>query len=109
MLVGETPITSAFRFTGPIAGYMYPQDKFVTGFGYGWEKLHFDTNKQKYYADLSVILASYVADNSLPYAFGISLGAFNQLIMIGPAYNLPTPGKKGSFGVVVNLSMTLNN
>lgn len=107
----------AFRFTGPIAGYMYPQNMVVTGFGYGFQRMHFVDSTQKYYVDFSISGVAYIGGNvvktSNPYniaSIGISLGVLNQLIMIGPAYNLPAiAGGKGSIGVVFNIAVPLNN
>jgi hypothetical protein len=116
-VVTSPTITSAFRFTGPIAGFAYPQKQVVTGLGYGWQKLHWVDSTQKYYADFSVSAVLYAGGNVEPsisdpnniLSVGISLGIVNQLIMAGPVYNFPKDGNKGSFGFVVNFSVPLNN
>lgn len=109
-------VVKAFRFTGPIAGYLYPENQVVTGLGYGWQRMHFVDSTQKFYTDFSISAVAYAGGNVLPtihpnniMSVGISLGVLNQLIMIGPAYNLPSHGNsKGSIGVVLNVSMPLN-
>lgn len=110
-----TTIT-AFRFTGPMAGFMYPQNQVVTGLGYGWQKLHYVDSTLKYYCDFSVSAVIYAGGNVQPsvqdnniMSIGLSLGFLNQLLMIGPVYNLPKDGNKGKFGVVANFSVPLNN
>lgn len=112
---GQKPVT-AFRFTGPIAGFMYPQNLVVTGLGYGWQRMHFVDSTQKYYTDFSISGVVYAGGNVRPglnpnniISAGISLGILNQLLMIGPAYNFPKGEVKGSFGVVFNISIALNN
>jgi len=107
---------SAFRFTGPIAGYLYPQNQVVTGLGYGWQRLHFVDSTQRYYTDFSISAVAYAGGTVAPtlhpnniVSIGISLGVLNQLVMIGPAYNLPVHGSAmGSIGVVFNISVPLN-
>jgi hypothetical protein len=107
---------SAFRFTGPIAGFMYPQNQLVTGIGYGYNKLHWVDSTQRYYTDFSINAVAYAGGNVTPsihpnniISLGVSVGALNQLIMVGPAYNLPSGGSsKGSVGFVVNISVPLN-
>ena len=109
--------TSAFRFTGPIAGYLYPQNQVVTGLGYGYQKLKWIDSTGKYYTMFSVSGVLYAGGNVTPHVFpdnnvisvGISLGVLNQLIMAGPCYNLPKGGNKGSWGVVINVAVPLNN
>lgn len=114
--VSSPTVTSAFRFTGPIAGFAYPQNQVVTGLGYGWQKLHWIDSTSKYYADFSLSAVVYAGGNVQPslndnniLSVGLSLGVLNQLIMIGPVYNFPKGENKGSFGVVVNFSVPLNN
>lgn len=114
-LSAPTSIT-AFRFTGPMAGYSYPANQVVTGLGYGWQKLHWVDSTQKYYTDFSLSAVLFAGGNVNPsleehniISVGLSLGVLNQLIMIGPVYNFPKGDTKGSFGVVVNFSVPLNN
>jgi hypothetical protein len=115
-VVAPAATLNAFRFTGPIAGYMYPQNQVVTGIGYGYQKLHWDDAIQRYKTDFSINAVAYAGGNVEPdlknpnsiMSLGISAGFANQLIMIGPAYNLPTKDTKGSFGLVVNISVPLN-
>jgi len=79
--------------------------------------MHFIDSTQKYYVDFSISGVVYVGGNVVktnnPYniaSIGISLGVLNQLISVGPAYNLPaTVGGKGSIGVVFNIAVALNN
>lgn len=106
---------TAWRLTGPIAGFMYPQNQVVTGLGYGYQKLHWVDSIQKWYTDYSISLVAYAGGNVTPtlspnniISLGISAGFLNQLIMVGPAYNLPSGNKKGTVGVVFNVSMPLN-
>jgi len=114
--LGASNEITAYRFTGPIAGYMYPQNQVVTGLGYGFQRLHYVDSTQRYYTDFSISAMAYAGGNVLPsltpnniMSVGISLGFLNQLVMFGPAYNLPTADKpKGSFGVVINISVPLN-
>ncbi len=114
-VIGEKPFT-AFRFTGPIAGFMYPQNMVVTGLGYGFQRLHFVDSTQKYYTDFSISAVVYAGGNVTPkvnpnniISAGVSLGVLNQLFMVGPVYNFPKGEAKGSFGVVFNISIALNN
>lgn len=110
-----TSIT-AFRFTGPMAGYLYPQDQVVTGIGYGWQKLHWVEATQKYYTDISISGVLYAGGNVQPsiqehniMSVGVSLGFLNQLFMVGPTYNFAKNGSPGTWGVVANFSVPLNN
>lgn len=107
---------SAWRFTGPIAGFMYPQNQVVTGLGFGYQNLHWVDSTQRYYTNYSVNAVMYAGGNVTPsinpnniMSVGVSLGVLNQLILIGPAYNLPTSTKpKGTFGIVFNMAVPLN-
>ena len=112
-------VVKAFRFTGPIAGYLFlpgNKNQIVTGLGYGWQRMHFVDSTQKYYTDFSISAVAYAGGNTLPslhpnniMSVGVSIGVLNQLIMLGPAYNLPSIGNsKGSIGLVINISMPLN-
>lgn len=114
-LPDEKAIT-AFRFTGPIAGFMYPQNMVVTGLGYGFQRLHYVDSTDKYYTDFSISGVVYAGGNVRPsihpnniMSVGISLGVLNQVFMAGPCYNFPNGPVKGSIGVVFNISMPLNN
>lgn len=111
-----SPVTiSAWRLTAPIAGFMYPQQQLVTGIGYGYQRLHWVDSTQRYYTDFSISGVIYlggdvntsVNPNNI-LSIGISLGTLNQLVMVGPCYNLPKNGVKGSIGIVFNVSMPLN-
>lgn len=113
----DNTVVKAFRFTGPIAGYMYPQNQVVTGLGYGWQRMHFVDSTQKYYTDFSisaVILAGGKVLPSIPkhnvISAGIGLATLNQLLMIIPCYNFPvSSSNKGSIGVVFSIAVPLNN
>lgn len=106
----------AFRFTGPIAGYMYPQNQIVTGLGYGWQRLHFVDSTQKYYTDFSISAVAFAGGNVSPtlhpnniISIGVGLGVMNQLLEIVPCYNFPSSGHSGgSVGIVFSFSMPLN-
>lgn len=113
----ETPKITAFRFTGPIAGYDLINNKVVTGVGYGMQKLHWIDSTQKYYADFSLSGIVFAGGNATPsvtqnniVSVGIGAGFLNQLILVAPVYNLPLIyGTKGKFGLVVSVSVALNN
>jgi hypothetical protein len=106
---------TAWRFTGPIAGFMYPQNQVVTGLGYGYNRMHFVDSTQHYYVDISVsgvvlaggnVTPSFQANNIM--SAGIGIGFVNQLIQIIPCYNFASPNNtKGSFGVVVAVAVPL--
>lgn len=108
---------SAFRFTGPIAGYDLINNKVVTGVGYGLQKLHWIDSTQKYYADFSLSGIVFAGGNATPsitqnniVSVGIGAGFLNQLLLVAPVYNLPLiEGTKGKFGLVVSISVALNN
>lgn len=108
-------VFTAFRFTGPIAGYLYPQNQVVTGLGYGWQRLHFVDSTQKYYTDFGINAVVLAGGNVLPtlhpnniISAGLELSVLNQLFMIGPVWNFGTSGKSGSIGLVFNISVPLN-
>lgn len=113
----DNTVVKAFRFTGPIAGYMYPQNQVVTGLGYGWQRMHFVDSTQKYYTDFSisgVILAGGKVLPSIPkqnvISVGVGLGVLNQLFEIIPCWNFPVSGSsKGSIGLVLSIAVPLNN
>ena len=112
---GQKPVT-AFRFTGPIAGFMYPQNMVVTGLGYGFQRMHFVDSTQKYYTDFSISGVVYAGGNVRPsispnniISAGISLSMLNQLINVGPVWNFAKGDVKGSFGVVFSIGVALNN
>lgn len=110
------PVTiSAWRLTGPIAGFMYPQNQIVTGIGYGYQRLHWVDSTGKWYTNYSISGVVYAGGNVAPsltsnniISIGVSAGFLNQLIMVGPTYNFPTGSTKGTVGVVFNVSMPLN-
>ena len=109
------PTVIAYRFTGPLAGYMYPQKQVVTGIGYGYQRLHYVDSTQRYYTDFSVSGMLYAGgnvatvNNTNIISVGLSIGVLNQLIMFGGAYNLPSANNsKGSFGLVFNIAVPLN-
>lgn len=114
--MGAPATISAWRLTGPIAGFMYPQNQVVTGIGYGYQRLHWVDSSAKWYTNYSISGVVYAGGNVTPtlspsniISIGISAGFLNQLIMVGPAYNFPNGSKKGTIGVVFNVSMPLNN
>lgn len=91
---------TAYRFVLPFAGYSPVTKQMSTGIGYGWNRLHFVDSTQSYYTDLSVFVAAFANGDFTPSpynaaSFGIGVGFFNDLIIIVPAYNLPTPERKG--------------
>lgn len=116
-LTGAIPKISAFRFTGPIAGYDLINNKVVTGVGYGLQRLHWIDSTQKYYADFSISGIVFAGGNATPsvsqnniVSVGLGAGFLNQLILVAPVYNLPLiAGTKGKFGLVVSISVALNN
>jgi|ERR1035437_51435 hypothetical protein len=111
------PVTiTAWRFTGPIAGYMYPQSQVVTGLGYGYCWMHFVDSTQRYYTTFSISPTVFAGGNVTPsitsnniMSTAVMFGFANQLFMVGPCYNFASPNNsKGSFGVVVSISVPLN-
>ena len=114
--VTANPTITAWRFTGPMAGFMYPQNQVVTGLGYGYQRMHFVDSTQRYYTSFSISGVVYAGGNVTPsinpnniISIGISAGLFNQLVMFGPCFNLPSAKSSGgSLGVVVNFSVPLN-
>lgn len=115
--VGEVvnPTITAWRFT-PAAGYNVTTKQIMAGIGYGVQWMHFVDSTQKYYTTFSIQGIGWVNGSTAPSlnppnfaSFGISAGFFNQLIMIGTAYTPKTADTKGTFGLVVNLAIPLNN
>lgn len=98
---------TAYRFVLPFAGYSPITKQISTGIGYGWNKLHFVDSTSTWYTDVSIFGAIFVNGNinPSPYNFtsvGVGIGVLNDLIMIVPAYNLPTETfKKGSFDLKI--------
>lgn len=104
---------TAYRFMLPFAGYSPVTKQISTGIGYGWNRLHYVDSAHTYYTDVSIFGAIFVNGDLAPspYNFtsiGIGVAAFNGLIMIVPAYNLPTSEKKsGAFDLKLSFGLTL--
>jgi hypothetical protein len=103
---------TAYRFVLPFAGFSPITKQISTGIGYGWNKLHFVDSTQTYYTDLSIFGAIFVNGDITPspYNFtsiGVGIGLLNNLVMIVPAYNLPTSQNKGgAFDLKISLGLT---
>ena len=107
-----TTIT-AYRFVLPFAGYSPITKQISTGIGYGWNKMHWVDSTQSYYVNLSVFGAIFINGDltPTPYNFtsiGAGVGLLNGLIMIVPAYNLPTSeNPHGAFDLKLSFGITL--
>jgi hypothetical protein len=109
------PKITAWRFLSPILGYT-TDNQIVTGSGFGYNKLHYVDSTEKWYTDISINAMVYAGGRVNPSfnpnniaSIGISIGLLNQLIILGPAYNLPIlAGTKGKIIGVVSLAVPLN-
>src|SRR6185437_10575750 len=103
---------TAYRFVLPFAGYSPITKQISTGLGYGWNKLHFVDSTSTWYTDVSIFGAIFVNGDLTPspYNFtsvGVGIGVLNNLVMIVPAYNLPTSQfKSGSFDLKISFGLT---
>jgi len=102
---------TAYRFVLPFAGYSPITKQISTGIGYGWNKLHLDSTGN-WYTDVAIFGAIFVNGDLTPspYNFtsvGVGIGVLNNLVMIVPAYNLPTSQfKSGSFDLKISFGLT---
>lgn len=102
---------TTYRFT-PFAGYSILSHNVMAGLGYGFNKLHWVDSIHRYYTDVSVMLTILAGGTTTPTltnfsSVGIGVGVLNQLIIIIPCYDIPTPNLKGRFGIVISLGVPL--
>lgn len=101
----------AYRFT-PFAGYAILNSKVEAGLGFGFNKMHWVDSTQRYYSDLSIMVAILAGGSTTPTitnfgSIGIGFGFLNQKIIIVPCYDIPTPTLKGRFNLVLNIGIPL--
>lgn len=113
LTVSTDSTMNAWRFIGPMGGYLYTASgqQVVTGLGFGFQHLRFIDSTGKWTCQYSINAIALAGGNAPPtlspftvMSVGISLGLINNLLQIGPVYNLG-----GSFGVFATLSVSLNN
>src|ERR1700681_1545395 len=84
MAPGSVIMTEAWRFTGPMGGYLYSstsQSQVVTGLGFGYSKMKWIDTTGKWYTTLSVNAVAFAGGNIAPtlqpftvISVGVSLG-----------------------------------
>lgn len=100
---------NAFRPIANIAAYAEPGNILMAGAGVSYQHLKWDVSNQKWNCQWSVSGLMWAGGSVAPQtpvqaiSYGIMFGAFNNLIMIGPAIN----GNKVIATVAVGIS--LNN
>lgn len=91
-----TPTDSVFgavRFITNIIAYAEPGNQVEAGAGIGYQKLDYKYATGTYYCDWSISAMMWAGGTTAPtsptnaLAFGIMLGALNNLIMAGPSLN----------------------
>lgn len=108
------PEVTTYRFSAPTAMFLYPQKQIGTSLGFGYNKMHYIDSTKKWYTDLAINASIIAAGNTVPsptnvMSVGLFVSFLNQLIQVGPIYNLPSGGNpKGTFGVGFALGVSLN-
>jgi len=102
-------VFNAFRFVTNIAAYAYPGNIAMAGAGLSYQHLDYNFATQKYTCKWSVSGMMWAGGSLAPknpseaVSFGVLFGAFNNLIMVGPAIN------GGKAQAVVSIGINLNN
>lgn len=105
---------TAWRFTGPMGGYLYSKNgqQVVTGLGFGWNSLKYIDSTQNWRTTLSINGVIFAGGNVAPtlspftvmsagVSVGFSVGAIP--LAIGPVYNF-----SGSWGAFATIAVPLN-
>lgn len=110
--VGVTAVDSTFNSFRPvanIAAFAVPANSLMAGMGVSYQNLTYTYATGKYFCNWSVSGVMFAGGNiapSLPTAtltYAVLVGAFNNLIMIGPGLN------DGKFQFIASIGISLNN
>lgn len=104
---------NAFRPITNIAAYAEPGNVLMAGAGISYQHLKYDFTNAKWKSIWSIAGMMWAGGSVAPQtpadaiSYGLMVGFFNNLIMVGPAYN---GGLKGSkIQGVVSIGINLNN
>lgn len=102
-------LQNAFRPIVNIAAYAEPGHILMAGAGLSYQHLRFTQASQKWYCEWSISAVGWAGGSVAPHtptdavSYGIMFGAFNNLLMVGPAINA------GKVQAVVSIGISLNN
>lgn len=104
-------VVNAWRPIVSIAAYAEPGHLIMTGAGAGYQHLVYNAQSQKYECQYSISVLGWAAGNVSPgpqnpaFAFGPAVGFFNNLLLVGGAYDFTN--KKVI--AAISLGISLNN
>ena|ERR1700730_17382221 len=108
-LKANDSLMNAFRVITNLAAYTVPGNILMAGAGISYQHLKWTPAVQKWYCVWSVSAMGWAGGSVAPatpaqiVSYGVMLGLFNNLLMIGPALN----GNK--IGGTIALGFNLNN
>ncbi len=100
---------NAFRPIANLAAYAEPGHILMAGAGFGLQHLKWDASTQKWYCEWSVSAMGWAGGSVAPatpaqiVSYGVMVGLFNNMVMVGPAIN------SGKLQAVVSLGISFNN
>lgn len=103
--------TNAFRPIVGVAAFSEPGNQLMTGAGVSYQHLKWDYSAQKWQSEWSVSGLAWAAGSVSPgpqtpaFAAGPALGLFNNLILVGGAYDFTHK----QWIAVLSLGISLNN
>jgi hypothetical protein len=104
-------VKNAFRPLVGVAAFSEPGSQLMTGAGIGYQHLKWDYTVQKWNAEWSISALAWGAGSVQPgpqtpaFAFGPAFGFFNNLILVGGAYDFT----HGQWIGCLSLGISLNN
>ena len=86
-----------------------------TGGGISWQKLKLDAASNKWKCTFSfspatfLLSGNFTADNPIDISYAMTVGFFNNLLMIGGGYDLGTVSGRSRFFGLISIGINFNN